>query len=121
MAGRTAPALMALAALAGAPLPQDPEPLSLDCASFPADLSAADLAARFGAANTFASSIHLGEGVFDEGTIVLPGTDVELEVLWSDRAAQVRRASSRRSRLRRRIIRRDSSRPRWRRSGLPRR
>jgi hypothetical protein len=60
--------------------------LVLSCeGNFPADLSADALAQRYGAANVAHDSLYLGEGMFEQGTILFPTDSTRrAEILWKD-------------------------------------
>jgi hypothetical protein len=60
--------------------------LSLDCDStFPPSLTAAQLRARYGAANVSKESIDLGEGQSQSATILFPHDSARrLQILWRD-------------------------------------
>jgi hypothetical protein len=65
----------------------EPPLATYDCAkTFPSNMSAADLRARFGAENVELGEIYLGEGEYEVGTILFPNdSSRRLEILWHDR------------------------------------
>ena len=66
------------------------EPWILSCDSiFGREISAADLAQRFGATNVRDTLIYLGEGFSERGAVLFPdSSDLKMEILWADTLAQ---------------------------------
>jgi hypothetical protein len=63
----------------------------LDCAVFPADLTAERLRARFGRTSVVDGPVEVGEGASEPGTIVFPDSaDSKVEVVWWDAANRSR-------------------------------
>jgi hypothetical protein len=65
--------------------------LPFSCATFPPDLSAADLRARFGEQNVRRAPVPWGgaEGDYNEGTVLFPDNAIaRLEIFWRDAATQ---------------------------------
>ncbi len=62
----------------------------LDCEStFTASVSEADLAKRFGAANVVTGPVYLGEGRYEEGTLLFGPTPADrVEIAWKDKPAK---------------------------------
>ena len=68
-----------------------PNPLRFACDSFPASLTAATLARRYGAANVVSESINEGEGEFARGTVLFPtDSSRRVEIAWRDTIARQR-------------------------------
>jgi hypothetical protein len=62
-----------------------PDSLELSCAAFSADTTAADLAARFGAANVVTGPVVGLDDGHTTGTILFPDrADARLEIAWQD-------------------------------------
>jgi hypothetical protein len=68
-----------------------PPNFSFSCATFPSDVSAASLEARFGRANVATAPVPFGgaEGDLNEGTVLFAGTaDAEVKIFWRDRVGK---------------------------------
>jgi hypothetical protein len=66
-------------------------PLPFSCATFPPELTAADLRARFGGEHVAVAPVPWGgaEGDFNDGTVLFGDeSDARLEIFWSDRAGE---------------------------------
>lgn len=63
----------------------------LACSTFMPDVSAAQLAERFGAANVTTADISIGEGDTEPGTVLFADRPEDrVEILWKDQSAQRR-------------------------------
>jgi hypothetical protein len=61
----------------------------LSCQLFPADATAADFAARFGAANVVEGQVYLGEGEYEAGTILFADVpEQRAEITWQQPAVK---------------------------------
>lgn len=80
-----APLTAALALGAGPAAAQAPEPLVLDCATFPRTTDETALVKRFGRENVAAATLDGAEGETVRGTAIYPKDPARrLEVSWSD-------------------------------------
>lgn len=72
-------------------VPAEDQSLPFSCATFPPEVSAADLGARFGAGNVQTAPVPWGgaEGDYNEGTVLF-GKDpsARLEIFWRDTAGK---------------------------------
>ena len=75
-----------LVAIAAGSLRAQQSVRSLDCqSSFPPDMTGEDLARRFGAQVAISTQVYVGEGFYEEGTVLFADSpDERLEVLWRD-------------------------------------
>ncbi len=81
--------MSALLALMSPALLMAQETRLLDCKTvFPPDVSAAQLAVRFGAANVTKGQVWWSEGYHEMGTFLFAGTPDQFEIMWQDSVRQ---------------------------------
>jgi hypothetical protein len=82
-------ALPLIAAMVRTAAVAEQDPFILSCTAFSATLTAAELVARYGASNVKADKIHIGEGEFEDGTVLYPDEPKRrAEILWKERNIQ---------------------------------
>jgi hypothetical protein len=77
--------ILRLSTFAGGASPADTR--LFDCSVFPADLTAAQLTARFGREHVVEGPVYIGEGESATGTILFPDSDdSKVEMVWQNAA-----------------------------------
>ncbi|HEU5162660.1 MAG TPA: hypothetical protein VFV54_05925, partial [Thermoanaerobaculia bacterium] len=56
--------------------------------AFAPGVSAADLVGRFGAENVRNTSVYVGEGTYEPGTVLFPGSKSSVRIIWKDAKGQ---------------------------------
>ena len=78
--------LLPLLAACASTSPQS-QPLRCEGALAPG-ASAADLVARFGAEKVKSASVYVGEGQYEPGTVLFPGSRSSIRIIWKDAKGQ---------------------------------
>ena len=76
-------AVLSLLALTGTPSGYQQDRRVFECGPvFGPETTPESLVAVFGEANVVTKHLHAGEGFYEDGTVIFPGTRDEVEVLW---------------------------------------